>query len=255
MSLRRLRRERGGDYIISDARTIWPKPLVSVLIPTFNREELLLSRALPSVMEQTYDNLEILVLAHGCSDQTLKVVQDIQHTDIRLKPVHVPRHQTYPPTPENHWYAGPVDPLNAGLRLAMGRWIARIDDDDVWVPTHIERSLRFAQDNDYEFVSAHHSDPQGMVMPYDLGGALVGGCQTWLYRSYLRTFKYNPDCWRKTWNRVNDTDLQDRFHKAGVRMGFQGRCTAHVIPRPGETHVGLKAYASDPEATTTVFSF
>jgi len=45
-------------------------PLVTVYIPTHNRCELLLSRALPSVLNQTYRNLQIIVVAHGCTDDT-----------------------------------------------------------------------------------------------------------------------------------------------------------------------------------------
>src|SRR3990167_4988978 len=47
-------------------------PLVSVLIPTHNRADLLFTRALPSVLAQTYRNLEIIIAAHGCTDGTLR---------------------------------------------------------------------------------------------------------------------------------------------------------------------------------------
>ena len=78
--------------------------------------------------------------------------------------------------------------------------------------------------------------------PYNVNGKLIGGTQTWLYRGYLKFMKYNPDCWRKKWNKVNDTDLQERMVNAGVRIGYLDEITAHVRPRPGETEVGLRAY-------------
>lgn len=222
-------------------------PLVSVIIPTHNRCSLLLIRALRTVRAQTYTNLEIIVAAHGCTDYT---IDRITGFDARLKVIDVPRVVRYPDTPENHWYAGPVDPLNAALGACTGQWIARLDDDDYWSIDHIKRLLEFARAGEYEFVSSAHETHEGRVRPYNTEPAgvtylpLIGGCQTWLYRSYLKFMRYNPDCWRKSWNRVNDTDLQDRMVRAGVRMGYLDRVTATVLPRPGETDVGLKAYQS-----------
>ena len=54
--------------------------------------------------------------------------------------------------------------------------------------------------------------------------------------------KYNINCWRKSWNRVNDADLGNRIFKSGVRMGYVPEVLSYVLPRPGENQVGLKAY-------------
>lgn len=217
--------------------------MISVLIPTHNRADLLLSRALPSVLAQTYKDIEIWVLAHGCTDATTVGVNAFMACDHRIKLAEVPRDVHYPDTPENRWFAGPVDPLNVGLDLARGDWIARMDDDDIWRPNHLEKLLAFAEAGDYEFVSSAHKTHEGKVAPYDFDGTLVGGCQTWLYKRYLKCFKYDRDCWKKDHNRVNDTDLQDRMHKAGVKMGYLDEVTCLVLPRPGETEVGYRAIA------------
>ncbi len=231
-------------------------PLVSVIIPTHNRADLLTQVCLPSVLRQTHKNLEIIVVAHGCEDTTMWELRygAIQIGDDRIKPTYLRRHVHYPDTPENRWFAGPVDPINEGLKHVTGKWIARIDDDDEWTPDHIEVLLAEALSGNYEFVSSGHVTHKGPVEPYTyradhidkanlvLPHTRIGGTQTWLFRSYLRFFKWNPDCWRKRWNRVNDTDIQDRMYKAGVRMGYTSKITAKVLPRPGETEVGLKAY-------------
>ena len=256
-------------------------PLVSVIIPTFNRVELLLERALPSVFAQTYKNVEIIVVFHGCEPRKPRTAgppsafyesfgyQDrAQHTagpdvyeyvwdKLKLRAIGIKREPKYPPTAENHWFAGPVDPINAGLKAANGHWIARVDDDDTWTPDHIERLLRFAQQRDLEFVSGGHSThDKPYVEPYRVNLTRdVGGVQTWLYRSYLRSFRANPDCWRKRHNRVNDTDLQQRFANAGVRMGYLRRVVAHISPRPGETVIGLKAYQQNRAETERNLAF
>ena len=218
-------------------------PLVSVYVPTFNRADLLIERSLKSIRAQTYKHFEVIVVAHGCTDDTVQRVHALG--DKRIRVIEIPRTRTYPDRPENHWFAGRVAPANAGLAACKGMYIATNDDDDVWTPSHIELLLRFAQRGDYEFVSARHDTHEGLIEPYDVDGVKVGGLQTWLYRSYLREFKFNSQCWRKSWNSVCDTDLQDRFRKAGVRMGYLDKIVAHILLRPGENLIGLKAYREE----------
>ena len=124
--------------------------------------------------------------------------------------------------------------------MCRGDFCATNDDDDMWEPDHLESLLHFAREGHYEFVSAATSGPDGKLKPYDLNGIKVGSIQTWLYRSYLRTFKFNPDCWRKENDRVCDTDLQARFRKAGVRMGYLDKTLARIFPKPGDEIIGLK---------------
>jgi glycosyltransferase involved in cell wall biosynthesis len=259
-----------------------PDPLISVYIPTFNRRDLLLSRALKSVVAQSYRNIEIIVAAHGCTDGTVQAVREFAKDQVtglhtgssvhyaslflnrspylrEIRVIEVPRTRTYPTrTPkeaaENHWLAGPVVPANAALDECRGAWIARIDDDDEWLPDHLEKLLWLAQDANLEFVSSAYETHEKRVA-HDGHRIPIGGTQTWLYRSYLKAFKYNPDCWRKRWDRVNDTDLAQRFRNMGVRIGHLNEVTARVLPRPGTHAVGLKAYRFDERATLKRFSF
>lgn len=229
---------------------------VDVIIPTYNRCELLLARALPSVLAQTHKLVRIFVMIHGSTDDTENALRKRYLANPRVCWRIVSRSQTYPPTAENHWFAGPVAPLNAGLDRVYGNWIARIDDDDEWTSDHLESLLDFAKSANYEFVSSAHTTDVGKVGPYILAdGTKVGGCQTWLYRSYLRFFRYNPDCWRKSWNRVNDCDLQDRMWRAGVRMGYLDKITCIVKPRPGTDCIGLAAYTQNRDSVERTYAF
>lgn len=219
-------------------------PLISVYTPTYNRGELLIERAVDSVLKQTYKNFEFIIVGDHCTDNTEDLISKIN--DPRIRFYNIPkRGYRYPPTAENHWLAGPVVAANTALDMVLGKWIARIDDDDVWTPDHLEVLLQFAQQGNYEFVSSSYvAERNGQRIVVDVKDVKprIGGTQTWLYRSYLCFFKYNINCWRKSWNRVNDTDLQDRMYKAGVKMGFLDKVVAYVLPRPGETTVGLEAY-------------
>lgn len=235
------------------------EPLVSVYIPTYNRAELLISRSISSVLNQTYKNFELIIVGDHCTDKTRELVSKIK--DPRIKFYNLPtRGYRYPPTAENHWLAGPVVAANQGLKMLKGRWIARLDDDDSWTPDHLESLLGFAQSGNYEFVSAQYFelsygkkrvvDGERIQGPYynksdkPIKGdnPKVNGPLTWLYRSYLKFFKYNINCWRKSWNRVNDIDISIRMFKAGVNMGFLEKPVAFYEPRPGEKTIGLQAY-------------
>lgn len=234
-------------------------PLVSVCVPTYNRGQLLIDRAVTSVLSQTYTNLELIVVGDHCTDSTVELISKIK--DPRIRFYNLPnRNRNYPQTVENHWLVGGTVPANKAMELARGQWLARVDDDDTWSKDHIEVLLRFAQQKQHEFVSGLYVEErfgeQKVVAgvrardSYYTGGKKdptddspkIGGVQTWLYRSYLRFMKYNVECWRKSWNRVWDIDLSQRIYKAGVRMGFLDQVVAYVLPRPGEATVGLEAY-------------
>ena len=236
------------------------EPLVSVLIPSYERPGLLLNRCLPSVLAQTYTNIEVVVILHGHGPGNMKAglaLHEMCNAGERRvgRGYHIGRGVTYPPTAENHWLAGPVAPLNAALRVARGAWLARIDDDDTWTPDHVEKLLRFAQAGNYEFVSSAYERQEREHTTYIGSERGIGGTQTWLWRSYLKFMRYNPDCWRKSWDRVNDLDLAERFRRAGVRIGYLDEVTATVSPRPGEMHVGSKAYLADTAKTEAAYRF
>ena len=196
-----------------------------------------------------------------------------QIKDPRLRFYNLPaRQRSYPQTVENHWFVGGAVPANKAMDMARGQWLARVDDDDTWTPDHIEVLLRFAQQNQYEFVSSAYVAErfgkqvvvQGEVMsahhpqnnaPLAENGPKIGGVQTWLYRSYLRFMKYNVDCWQKSWNCVWDVDLAQRIYKAGVRIGFIDQVLAHVLPRPGESTIGLEAYRLTEEEKLKQYKF
>jgi len=217
--------------------------------------ELLSQRALPSVFAQTYPHFELLVVSHGCGDGTDEYVADLAQIDRRVRLIKVPRRRLgYPRTAENHWLAGPVNPIRTGLFEANGSWIARIDDDDVWTPTHLEQSITNLRKSDAEFISSSHliidSNGSRTLMPQ--GSPPVGGVATWLYKSSLRFFKPNIHCWRRTWNRVNDTELIYRMIRAGVRISHFCDVGAILRPRPGEEHIGSKA--SHPQKYETFYN-
>lgn len=103
------------------------QPLVSVIIPTYNRA-VLLPRALESVLEQTFEDFEVLVVDDASTDDT-PMVMDAYHTDARVR---------YLRQSENR---GVSAARNRGLREARGELIAFLDSDDEWMPHKIEQQV------------------------------------------------------------------------------------------------------------------
>lgn len=106
--------------------------LISVIIPTHNRAHTL-SRAIRSVLDQTYNNLEIIVVDDGSTDNTTKVVSEIK--DARVK---------YVKLPENK---GAAAARNEGIRQLTGEYISFLDSDDQWMPEKLELSLNVFRNN------------------------------------------------------------------------------------------------------------
>jgi glycosyltransferase involved in cell wall biosynthesis len=106
-------------------------PLISVVITTYNRENLVV-RALKSVLIQTFKDFEVLVVDDGSTDNTRQVIQEIQKEDKRVVYVYQ----------ENK---GWPSALNTGLSNAQGRYIAFLDSDDEWLPEKLEKQISFLE--------------------------------------------------------------------------------------------------------------
>lgn len=226
-----------------DSLLIKKRPKISIILPTYNRSNMLKKRSIPTVLMQNYKNFELIIVSDGSTDDTKKIVKSFK--DKRIKFFEIERKKKYYETLENHWFAGPVNAINKGLKEATGDWIARIDDDDLWTKDHLTCLLSFACKNRFEFVSSSHIEyryNKKILQNHEKFNPKIGGVQSWLYASYLNFFKANKDCWRKSWNKVNDLDLQDRMYKVGVKMGYLNKVTVILKPRPGDKTIGIDAY-------------
>jgi glycosyltransferase involved in cell wall biosynthesis len=101
--------------------------LVSVVIPAFNASDTILE-ALESVSQQTYRNLEIVVVDDGSTDGTSALVQHHQQRDARVRLIQKPN-------------GGVASARNAGIRSSLGAFVAFIDADDLWHPTKIAKQM------------------------------------------------------------------------------------------------------------------
>lgn len=109
---------------------------VSIIIPTWDRPRIIM-RSLHSALTQTYQNLEVIVVGDGCTPKVQERYEEvctIFHDD-RVQFYNLDRHIKH-----NRNTAG-LEPRNFGLKRATGDFIAPLDDDDLWFPTHVERCI------------------------------------------------------------------------------------------------------------------
>jgi glycosyltransferase involved in cell wall biosynthesis len=106
---------------------------VSVIIPTYNNASMI-GPAIVSALDQTYSDIEIIVVDDGSTDDTRAVVTALGEGKSRF-------HYFYQTN------AGPAAARNLGLREANGAYIAFLDADDIWLPTKLERQMLILEQN------------------------------------------------------------------------------------------------------------
>ena len=108
-------------------------PLVTALITTHNRKELLV-KAVESVLNQTYKNIEIVIVDDASEDETLKYLKE--YIDLqKISYIYIPKEES-----KGGNYA-----RNRGIMASHGEFVAFLDDDDEWFPTKIEKQVVLSQ--------------------------------------------------------------------------------------------------------------
>lgn len=111
--------------------------LVSIIMAAYNAENTI-GRAIDSILEQTYENFELLVIDDCSIDRTAEIVQRIQDNRIRLI--------------RNKKNSGVSYARKFGLEAAKGEWIAVLDSDDAWAPDKLEKQLNLCEQKNAELV-------------------------------------------------------------------------------------------------------
>lgn len=115
-------------YMINWMKNRLTNSKVSIIVPALNAESTI-GICLKSLIKQSYDNLEIIVVDDGSEDGTGKLVQKICGMDQRVKYFKIPNNQ------------GTYAAINKGIRIATGKYIAKQDADDISLSTRIEKQM------------------------------------------------------------------------------------------------------------------
>jgi Glycosyl transferase family 2 len=204
-----------------------PEPLVTVIVTTRDRPDLLRTRALPSVLAQTHERLEVLVIGDATDGETEAAVWEAG--DPRVTFVNLTQRYVYP-DPQRHWFAAATLTRNEGYRLARGHWLVDLDDDDAMLPEAIASLLAVARERNLEAVQGvmrRHAPDGGtselvFSMPHhlSLNGAVV--------HSHLRFF--GREHVAAAFGIGGDVFRGERMLRAGVRIGLLDRVTYEYYP-------------------------
>lgn len=106
--------------------------MITVLLPAYNAEKYI-KRAIDSVLTQTFTDFELLIVNDGSTDATQEMI--VSYSDPRIRLVNMAHNM------------GLVEALNHGLTLAKGEYIARMDADDISLPTRFAKQVKFLENN------------------------------------------------------------------------------------------------------------
>lgn len=108
---------------------------ITVLLSVYNGEKWL-KYSIESILSQSFSNFEFLIINDGSNDSTKKILEKYSKIDPRIKLIHQSKR-------------GLTASLNYGVKIAKGKWIARIDCDDIALPERLKRQYDFATKNNY----------------------------------------------------------------------------------------------------------
>jgi len=117
------------------------QPLVSIIIPTYNRAHLI-GETLDSVLAQTYQNWECIIVDDGSSDNSDEVIEEYTKKDSRFKYYH---------RPDEHLPGG-NGARNYGFKMSQGEYVNWFDSDDLMVAEKLELKVKVMLENDVDFV-------------------------------------------------------------------------------------------------------
>lgn len=201
-------------------------PLVSVRIATYNRGELVRDRAIASALAQTHQHLDVVVVGDHCDARTEAAVRSVGDRRVRFE--NLAERGRYPVNAYHRWMVAGSTPMNRGVDLARGTWIAPLDDDDEFTPDHVEALLDACRSRDLEFaygiaaweMSPGHWEPTGS-WPLRIGQIVHSAV---LYSTRLRMIKHDIESWRL--EEPGDWNVWHRMRDAGARMGFVDQVVA-----------------------------
>jgi glycosyltransferase involved in cell wall biosynthesis len=187
------------------------KLLISIILPVFNTDKYL-QQSIESILNQTFTDFELIIIDDGSTDNSLKIIQSFD--DNRIKII------------QNQTNQGISTSLNKSIDLAQGKYIARMDADDISMPERLKKQVAFLEKNptidlvgsSVEFIDAYDNSKNSFdIRDYNqemLDCLLIFTCPiyhpTIMCKSeLLRQFKYDKfyeglEDW-ELWTRIIET--------------------------------------------------
>lgn len=213
-------------------------PLVSIITITLNRGDLI-ERCIKSVLNQTYTNIEHIIVDGASTDNTDEIIKKYPHLKfIKLK--------TNLPI---------IETVNVGFKNSKGRYIAFLDSDDEYLPTKIEKQVRLIEtlSNDYgfvycwmtffdqnngKFVRIHKAELRGNVAMEVVEKPIISGTPTYLFKR--ETFEYLGG-WKDGIGIISDWELAARACQH-YKVDYIPESLVNVYVNHGKQRMSEKKY-------------
>lgn len=210
--------------------------LVSIIMPSYNTEKFI-GESIKSVLAQTYQNWELIIVDDCSPDNTDEAVAPYL-ADPRIRYL------------KNEKNSGAAVSRNYALREAKGKWIAFLDSDDLWTPEKLEKQIAFMKENGYHFSYTNYVeiDPEGKPNEVSVTGpkritkqGMINycwpGCLTVMYDAehvgliQIADIKKNNDyaMWLKVCRKADCYLLNENM--ALYRRGRAGSISTHSIKK------------------------
>ena len=151
------------------------KPLVSVVMPAYNAEKYI-SEAIESILGQTFENFELIIIDDGSTDDTLRIINKYSQADERIAVL------------KNDRNLGVSRTTNKGIEVARGKYIAIMNADDVSLPERLEKEFRFLEENPEVGIVG------GTMLVVSAGGRVLGDRRYYIRDEEIRKhiFRFSP---------------------------------------------------------------
>lgn len=152
-------------------------PIISVVIPSYNRGHCL-KKCLESVLNQTFQDIEVIVVDDASTDETNALIMALSDPRIRYIAHEVNR--------------GGAAARNTGIKAAQGEFVAFLDSDDTWVPQKLEKQLALLNEKGLEYGYVYswfiRNNPQGEELGRDHFSIDGPALDKLLERNFIGTF-------------------------------------------------------------------
>ena len=189
-------------------------PGISVIMPVYNGEKFL-KEAVESILNQTFKDFEFLIVYDESTDETLSIIQGFQEQDERVVLI-------------NGDKEGISGALNKGIEKARGKYIARLDADDISLPTRFETQINHMESLGLDICGGHSLliDSDGKVngigvvpRSHDLCGLSMMFMVPFAHSSVMILKGFLTNSSLKYQGNYEDLDLWTRMFSAGAKFG------------------------------------
>lgn len=169
------------------------QPLITVVMPNYNGHRFV-EQAIDSVLNQTYPNFELLVVDDCSKDDSLQLVQQKAQSDDRVRVIALEHN------------AGVANARNVGIKEAKGKFIALLDNDDLWTEDKLERQLALANKGadivycSYDFIDEQNNSikkpfivPQQTNFNKMLASSVISCSTSFIKTELMQAHPFNSD--------------------------------------------------------------